>query len=46
VNEDMPADLAPAVYYVGDYGKMVVATTANNKLKKGWLTKIISKFKK
>jgi hypothetical protein len=28
VNEDMPADLAPAVYYVGDYGKMVVATTA------------------
>jgi hypothetical protein len=30
VNENMPIDIAPAVYYVGDYSDMVVATTAND----------------
>jgi hypothetical protein len=44
INEDMPTDIAPAVYYIGDYSSMVVATIANDK--KGWLTKIIAKLKK
>lgn len=26
VNEDMPLEFAPALYYVGDYGKMLLAT--------------------
>lgn len=26
VNSDMPVEFAPAVYYVGDFGKMVLAT--------------------
>jgi hypothetical protein len=44
INESMPAEYAPAVYYVGDRDKMVYATTAHGA--KGWLTKITSMFKK
>ncbi len=46
VNEDMPVDIAPAVYFDGDYGNLVVATTAHASLKRGWLSKLISKLKK
>ncbi len=44
INENMPAEYAPAVYYVGDRDKMVYATTAHGA--NGWLTKITSMFKK
>jgi hypothetical protein len=46
INENMPIDFVPAVYYVGDRDKMVYATASHNIIKKGWLTKMISKFKK
>jgi hypothetical protein len=46
INENMPIDFVPAVYYVGDRDKMVYATTSHNIIKKCWLTKMISKFKK